>query len=127
MEAEPQRWQGLREDLLLERRQMDQVDVDRCDEHDDDACKEGRRLGDEELAAASRMTQRRSTALMVALLDRLPGLREAAQALLTAVQPDAEGADEGWAKFCVKWGYDEKQRQAIREQLDAALSEKAPV
>ena len=79
--------------------------------------------GSEDMAAASRMTARRSTALMVALLDRLPGLRESAEALLTAVDPNAEAADADWLKFCKKWGYGATQREAIRKRLAAALAE----
>ena len=57
------------------------------------------------------------------LLDRLPGLREAAEALLTAVDPNAEAADADWLKFCKKWGYGAAQREAIRKRLAAALAE----
>jgi len=81
--------------------------------------------GNEQLASASRMTRDRSTVLLVELLDRMPGLRDAAEALLTAVQPEGEAAaaeaDADWAKFCKKWGYGATQREAIRVQLSAAL------
>ena len=76
--------------------------------------------GDAELAAASAMTRDRSTALCVALVDRLPGLRESVTALLAAVQPSTDLDDEGtaeWVAFCDKWGYGAEQREAIRVQL----------
>ena len=75
----------------------------------------------DELAAASRMTRDRSTLLVAALIDRLPGLRAAVEALDSAVQPHADGADPEWAKFCDKWGYDAEQREAIRAQLATVI------
>lgn len=89
--------------------------------------------GNDDLAAASRMTSERSTVLLTALLDRLPGLREAAEALLAAVQPDddstaaAAAEDDGslardeWLTFCQKWGYGTDQREAIRKKLASVL------
>ena len=76
--------------------------------------------GDAELAAASAMTRDRSTALCVALVDRLPGLRESVTALLAAVQPSTDPDDEvtaEWVTFCDKWGYGAEQREAIGAQL----------
>ena len=84
--------------------------------------------GNDDLAAASRMTSERSTVLLTTLLDRLPGLREAAEALLAAVQPDDDSAaadDDGsraeWLKFCKKWGYKAEQKAAIRNKLESLL------
>eukprot|EP00443_Scrippsiella_acuminata_P009407 CAMPEP_0115351638 /NCGR_PEP_ID=MMETSP0270-20121206/97095_1 /TAXON_ID=71861 /ORGANISM="Scrippsiella trochoidea, Strain CCMP3099" /LENGTH=284 /DNA_ID=CAMNT_0002773789 /DNA_START=15 /DNA_END=870 /DNA_ORIENTATION=- len=77
--------------------------------------------GNPDLAAASRMTRDRSTVLLAELLDRLPGLRESVEALLSAVQPgEAEPAEE-WVKFCRKWGYNAEQKEAIRKQIEPLL------
>lgn len=80
--------------------------------------------GHDDLAAASRMTSDRSAVLLTALLDRMPGLREAAEALLAAVQPDSSStaaAEAEWRKFCKKWGYGAEQREAIRKKLESVL------
>ena len=80
--------------------------------------------GDAELAAASAMTRDRSTALLIALIDRLPGLRESVAALHAAVQPSATDPDEvtaEWVAFCDKWGYGAEQREAIRAQLSSRV------
>ena len=76
--------------------------------------------GNDELAAASRMTRDRATALLVPLLDRLPGLRDSVEALSSAVQPE-DGGDAEWSAFCEKWGYNAEQREAIRSQLATVL------
>jgi len=88
--------------------------------------------GNNGLAEASGMTSDRSKALLVAMLspgpngeERMPGLREALEALLSAVQPDAEAEDSGasgeWLQFCKKWGYNGEQREAIRGIVSSIL------
>jgi len=79
------------------------------------------RMGNEDMAAGSRMTRDRSTVLVVELIDRLPGLREAVGGLLSAVKPEREDGEKEWADFCVKWGYDEEQKEAIRNQVEPLL------
>ena len=84
--------------------------------------------GNAEFAAASRMTRDRSTALLVALLDRMSGLRPEVEALLSAVRlghaaepaPEDEKISE-WVAFCKKWGYGAEQQCAIAQQLGSIL------
>lgn len=81
--------------------------------------------GHPDLASASRMTRDRSSLLLTELLDRLPGLREAAEALLSAVTPGEEAPSEEWVKFFKKWGYDAAQKEAIRQQFEPLLTRRA--
>ena len=84
-----------------------------------------------DLAAASRMTRDRSRALLIALLERLPGLREEVVALTSAVQPwestddgkevPPAGSSEEWVTFTRKWRYNAEQRDAIRAELTGLL------
>jgi len=73
--------------------------------------------GHPDLAKASRMTRDRSTTLLAELMDRLPGLNDSVKALLSAVTPEEPLPDSEWVKFCDKWGYSAKQREAIRRQV----------
>ena len=71
-------------------------------------------------AMAMRVDPDQRVSLPLALVDRLPGLRESVTALLAAVQPSTDPDDEvtaEWVTFCDKWGYGAEQREAIRSQL----------
>ena len=59
--------------------------------------------GNSDLAAGSRMTSRRSAALIAELIDRMDGLRESIEALYSAVDEE-QGGDKEWIEFCKKWG-----------------------
>jgi len=83
--------------------------------------------GDEDLAAASRLTRDRSKVLLSALMPRMMGLAEEVKRLRTAVVPWKDGAppesaDEEWVKFTKKWKYGEEQRAAIKAVLDELLA-----
>lgn len=77
--------------------------------------------GNEDLAAGSRMTAIRSTILVEELMERLPGVRETFEALLSAVDGREDG-DKEWMKFCKKWGYGPEQKDAIRRAVEPLLA-----
>lgn len=76
--------------------------------------------GNPDLASGSKMTSRRATVLVAELLDRLPGMRESMEALLSAVDGRDDG-DKEWIKFCMKWGYGPDQKAAIRDKIEPLL------
>ena len=81
--------------------------------------------GNEELAAASRLTRERSKVLLNALLPRMMGLTEEVQRLRTAVVPwkdetPPESADKEWLKLTST--YTPEQRAAINAVLDELLA-----
>ena len=80
--------------------------------------------GNEELAAASRLTRERSKVLLNALLPRMMGLTEEVQRLRTAVVPwkdeTPESADKEWLKLTST--YTPEQRAAINAVLDELLA-----
>ena len=83
--------------------------------------------GNEDLAAASRLTRDRSRVLLAALLPRMRGLVEEVQNLRSAVEPwptdeaPPEEASAEWVEFTRKWGYGAEQRAAIKAELDELL------
>ena len=95
--------------------------------------------GHADLAAASRETGARSSALVAALLDDMAGLRDAVAALAAAAAGggDDDGLDDlekllagepnpdrEWRDFLDKWGYDGEQRAEIRRALRSLLDDK---
>ena len=94
--------------------------------------------GHADLAAASRETGARSSALVAALLDDMAGLRDAVAALAAAAGGgDDDGLDDlekllagepnpdrEWRDFLDKWGYDGEQRAEIRRALRSLLDDK---
>ena len=83
--------------------------------------------GNEDLAAASRLTRERSKVLLTALLPRMMGLTEEVQRLRTAVVPwkddtPPKSADKEWVEFITKWKYSAEQRAAIKAVLDELLA-----
>ena len=83
--------------------------------------------GNEELAAASRLTRERSKVLLNALLPRMMGLTEEVQRLRTAVVPwkddtPPKSADKKWVELITKWKYSAEQRAAIKAVLDELLA-----
>ena len=83
--------------------------------------------GNEDLAAASRLTRERSKVLLNALLPRMMGLTEEVQRLRTAVVPwkddtPPKSADKKWVELITKWKYSAEQRAAIKAVLDELLA-----
>jgi len=83
--------------------------------------------GNEDLAAASRLTRERSKVLLTALLPRMMGLTEEVQRLRTAVVPwkddtPPKSADKKWVELITKWKYSAEQRADIKAVLDELLA-----
>lgn len=80
--------------------------------------------GNDDLAAGSRLTSERSCVLVKECLERMPGLRENMEGLLSAVDPEVvdEKRSTRWATFCSKWGYGLEHKDAIKNKVKPLLT-----